>query len=197
MGGVNIQIKDILKPAMHAEHRLLAYNIVVYAPTHKAMAVYRSATSNDGNIGTREYLLALPAPVFQEYVTRLPLFDVDLGFILFQIDYPTHKRFFTDYITSSERDTSFASFRYRRGERKPPFWSLGTSCAEASPCASRPRKYAVSLIVEVGALVHKLKFRVRKLRFPENRPIALSHIAERVRRDHLLITPRHTATFRS
>ena len=129
MGGVNIQIKDILKPAMHAEHRLLTYNIVVYAPTHKAMAVYRSATSNDGNIGTREYLLALPAPVFQEYVTRLPLFDADLGFIVFQIDYPTHKPLFTDYVPASARDTSFASFRYRRGERKPPFGLWGTSYA--------------------------------------------------------------------
>jgi hypothetical protein len=53
-----------LEPAVHAEHRLLTQNIVVHAPTHKAMAVYRSTASDNGNVGRREYLMALPAPVF-------------------------------------------------------------------------------------------------------------------------------------
>jgi hypothetical protein len=120
MGGVDIQIKDVFESAMDAEHRLLTYNIVVYAPAHKAMAVYRFATSDDGDIGRRECLMALPAPVFQEYITWLPFFYTDPGFIVLQINYPTHKLLFTDYISTSARGTAFASFCYRRCERKSP-----------------------------------------------------------------------------
>ena len=85
------------------------------------MAVFRSTTSDNGNVGRREYRMALPALVFQEYVTRLPFFDANPGFIKFQIDYPTHKPLFTDDVTASARSTAFAGFRHRRGEPKPPF----------------------------------------------------------------------------
>src|SRR5215831_19235658 len=160
------------------------------------MTVYRLTAGDKGNVGRRETLMALPAPVFQEYVTRLPFFDANPGFIKFQIYYPTHKPLFTHDVAASARNTVFAWFRYRCGERKFPLSLWGTSYAQAPRCALRPRKYAVSLIVEVGALVHNLKFRVRKLRLPEKRSIPLSDIAERVRRDHLLVTPRHTVAFR-
>jgi len=93
------------------------------------MAVYRLTTGDKGNVGRRENLMALPAPVFQEYVTRLPFFDADPGFIKFQIDYPTHKPLFTDDVPASARSTAFAWLRYRRGERKSPFSLWGTSHA--------------------------------------------------------------------
>jgi hypothetical protein len=58
------------------------------------MAVSPAATSDDGDIGTRKYFSALPAPVFHECVPRLPLFYTDLGFKVFQIDYQTRKSLF-------------------------------------------------------------------------------------------------------
>ena len=106
---------------MHAEHRLLTYNIVVYAPAHKAVAVYRSATSDDGNIRTRKYLTALLAPIFQEYVTRLPFLNTDPSLIVFQIDHPPHKPLFTEYLPASAHGTPFRELCYRRGKRKSPF----------------------------------------------------------------------------
>jgi len=50
------------------------------------------------------------------------------------------------------------------------------------------------LIVERGTLVHNVKFKARKLSSSENRSVPSSDLAERVRRDHLLFTPRNTVT---